>query len=173
MDQITDTTSFGDTGQEAGSTPIEERPAEQRPPPPLRRWFEEELTSFLGRLRYDGANGARQKAIATGTGTTLTGHLRERKTVRVPRARLEDDTGKVYTEWRSKALLGGGGGGGGALYQRLTKRGRGLTPRGLSRGTNTGRVKRAAVRVVRGRRSSKDVVSRACARWKVDWDVAW
>ena len=64
--------------------------------------FEEELAEFLGRLRYgrgdDKAKGYRhghRDRHLTGTFGT--------ETVRVPRARIEDEAGKI-SEWRSKAL---------------------------------------------------------------------
>jgi transposase-like protein len=64
--------------------------------------FEEELAGFLGRLRYARGEGAakgdrhghRERYLAGTFGT---------ETVRAPRARIEDETGKVR-EWRSKAL---------------------------------------------------------------------
>lgn len=55
------------------------------------------------------------------------------ETVRVPRARIEDDDGKVR-EWRSKAL---------PRYQRLTKKGEVLIAAIYLAGTNMRRVKRA------------------------------
>jgi transposase-like protein len=108
MKQITDTASFALLAGEAGFDPIEERlRASVRAT--IEAVFEEELASFLGRLRYDRSEGlakgyrhGRRERQLTGTFGT--------ETVRVPRARIEDDTGKV-TEWRSKAL---------PRYQRLT-----------------------------------------------------
>jgi len=81
--------------------------------------------------------------------------------VRVPRARIEDDAGKV-TEWRSKAL---------PRYQRLTKKAEALIAAVYLSGTNTRRVKRALFGLFEGA-VSKDVVSRAWRKVKVDWD-AW
>jgi putative transposase len=79
----------------------------------------------------------------------------------VPRARIEDDAGKV-TEWRSKAL---------PRYQRLTKKAEALIAAVYLSGTNTRRVKRALFGLFEGA-VSKDVVSRAWRKVKVDWD-AW
>jgi len=98
----------------------------------------------------------------------MTGH-RERQltgtfgteTVRVPRARIEDETGKV-TEWRSNAL---------PRYQRLTRKAEALIAAVYLAGTNTRRVKRALFGLFEGA-VSKDVVSRARRKVKVDWD-AW
>ena len=81
--------------------------------------------------------------------------------MRVPRARIEDETGKV-TEWRSKAL---------PRYQRLTKKAEALIAAVYLAGTNTQRVKRALFGLFEGA-VSKDVVSRAWRKVKVDWD-AW
>jgi putative transposase len=79
----------------------------------------------------------------------------------VPRARIEDDTGKV-TEWRSKAL---------PRYQRLTKKAAALIAAVYLAGTKPRRVKRALFGLFEGA-VSKDVVSRAWRKVKVDWD-AW
>lgn len=81
--------------------------------------------------------------------------------MRVPRARIEGDTSKV-TEWRSKAL---------PRYQRLTKKAEALIAAVYLAGTNTRRVKRALFGLFEGA-VSKDVVSRAWRKVKVDWD-AW
>jgi hypothetical protein len=81
--------------------------------------------------------------------------------VRVPRARIEDETGKV-TQWRSKAL---------PRYQRLTKRADALIAAVCLAGTNTRGVKRARFSLFEGA-LSKDVVSRAWRKVKVDRD-AW
>jgi len=79
----------------------------------------------------------------------------------VPRARAVDETGKT-TEWRSKALL---------HYQRLTKKAEALIASVYLAGTKTRRVKRALYGLFEGA-ASKDVVSRAWRKVKVDWD-AW
>lgn len=113
--------------------------------------FEEELAEFLGRLRYgrgeDKAKGYRhghRDRQLTGTFGT--------ETVRVPRARIEDEGGKV-TEWRSQAL---------PRYQRLTKKAEALIAAVYLAGTNTRRVKRALSGLFEGA-VSKDVASRARA----------
>ncbi|MBL4557761.1 MAG: transposase [Rhodobacteraceae bacterium] len=108
--QNTDTASFALLAGEAGFDPIEDR-LRANVRATIEAVFEEELALFLGRLRYgrgDGLakgyrHGHRERQLAGTFGT---------ETVRVPRARIEDDTGKV-TEWRSKAL---------PRYQRLTKK---------------------------------------------------
>ena len=79
----------------------------------------------------------------------------------MPRARIEDEEGKV-TEWRSKAL---------PRYQRLTKKAEALIASIYLAGTNTRRVKRALYGLFQGA-VGKDVVSRAWRKVKVDWD-AW
>src|SRR6056297_1301614 len=110
MKQITDTASFALLGEQAGFDRIEDR-LRTNVRATIEAVFEEELASFLGRLRYDRGVGA-AKGYRHGhrerqfTGTFGT----ERE--RVPRARVEDETGMV-TEWRSKAL---------PRYQRLTKK---------------------------------------------------
>jgi len=79
----------------------------------------------------------------------------------VPRARVADEDGKVR-EWRSKAL---------PRYQRLTRKAKALIASVYLSGTNTRRVKRALFALFKGA-VSKDVVSRAWRKVKVDWD-AW
>lgn len=159
MNQITDTLSFALLAGEAGFDPIEER-LRVNVRATIEAVFEEELASFLGRLRYDRGDGPAKgyrhgyrKRQITGTFGT--------ETVRVPRARIEGDTGKV-TEWRSKAL---------PRYQRLTKKAEALIAAVYLAGTNTRRVKRALFGLFEGA-VSKDVVSRAWRKVKVDWD-AW
>jgi transposase-like protein len=97
------------------------------------------------------------------------------ETVSVPRARIENEEGKI-TEWRSKAL---------PRYQRLTKSeedqktawgavfptNEALIASVYLAGTNTRRVKRALYGLFQGA-VGKDVVSRAWRKVKVDWD-AW
>ncbi len=96
-------------------------------------------------------HGKRERQI---TGTFGT------ETVSVPRARIEDEDGKVR-EWRSKAL---------PRYQRLTKAAEALIIGVYLSGTNTWRVKRALFALFKGA-VSKDVVSRAWRKVKTDWDV--
>lgn len=72
-----------------------------------------------------------------------------------------DEAGKI-TEWRSKAL---------PRYRRLTKKAEALIAAVYLAGTNTRRVKRALFGLFEGA-VSKDVVSRAWRKVKVDWD-AW
>src|SRR6056297_10859 len=159
MNQNTDTARFALLAGEAGFDPIEER-LRTNVRATIEAVFEEELASFLGRLRYDRGvvptkgyrHGHRDRQL---TGTFGT------ETVRVPRARVEDETGKV-TEWRSKAL---------PRYQRLTKKAEALIAAVYLSGTNTRRVKRALFGLFEGA-VSKDIVSRAWRKVKVDWD-AW
>ena len=66
------------------------------------------------------------------------------------------------SEWRSRAL---------PRYQRLTRKAEALIASVYLSGTNTRRVKRALFGLFRGA-VSKDVVSRAWRKVKVDWD-AW
>ncbi len=79
----------------------------------------------------------------------------------VPRARAENKDGKVR-EWRFRAL---------SRYQLLTKRAEALIASVYLSGTNTRRAKRALFALFK-RAVSKDVVSRAWRKVKVDWD-AW
>lgn len=81
--------------------------------------------------------------------------------MRGPGARIENETGKV-TEWRSKAL---------PRYQRLTKKAEALIAAVSLSGPDTRRVKRVLFGLFEGA-VSKDVVSRAWRKIKVDWD-AW
>ena len=159
MNQNTDTASFALLAGEAGFDPIEER-LRTNVRATIEAVFEEELASFLGRLRYDRGDGAAKGYRHGHRERQLTGTFGT-ETVRLPRARIEDDTGKV-TEWRSKAL---------PRYQRLTKKAEALIAAVYLAGTNTRRVKRALFGLFDGA-VSKDVVSRAWRKVKVDWD-AW
>ena len=159
MTQITDPSAFPLLGSDAGVDPIEDR-LRANVRVTIEAMFEEELAAFLGRLRYGRRDspvkgyrhGHRERQL---TGTFGT------ETVRVPRARIEDQEGKV-TEWRSKAL---------PRYQRLTKTAEALIAAVYLAGTNTRRVKRALFGLFQGA-VGKDVVSRAWRKVKVDWD-AW
>lgn len=159
MNQITDTSSFALLAGETGFDPIEER-LRMNVRATIEAVFEEELASFLGRLRYGRGDGAAKGYRHGHRERQLTGTFGT-ETVRVPRARIEDETGKV-TEWRSKAL---------PRYQRLTKKAEALIAAVYLSGTNTRRVKRALFGLFDGA-VSKDVVSRAWRKVKVDWD-AW
>ncbi|MDN2584393.1 IS256 family transposase, partial [Aquibium sp. ELW1220] len=97
-------------------------------------------------------NGHRERQVVGTFGT---------ETVSVPRARVEDEAGKI-TEWRSKALV---------RYQRLTKKAEALIASVYLAGTNTRRVKRALYGLFGGA-IGKDIVGRAWRKVKVDWD-AW
>ena len=159
MNQITDTASFALLAEEAGFDPIEER-LRSNVRATIEAVFEEELASFLGRLRYDRGDGLAKGYRHGHRERQLTGTFGT-ETVRVPRARIEGETGKV-TEWRSKAL---------PRYKRLTKKAETLIAAVYLSGTNTRRVKRALFGLFEGA-VSKDVVSRAWRKVKVDWD-AW
>jgi len=159
MNQITDTSGFSLLADETGYDPIEDR-LRANVRTTIEAMFEEELADFLGRIRYGrGAgqakgyrNGHRERQL---TGTFGT------ETLRVPRARVEYEEGKV-SEWRSKAL---------PRYRRLTKKAEALIAAVYLAGTNTRRVKRALFGLFEGA-VSKDVVSRAWRKVKVDCD-AW
>ncbi len=150
MTQITDPSAFPLLGSDAGFDLIEDR-LRANVRVTIEAMFEEELAAFLGRLRYGRRDspvkgyphGHRERQL---TGTFGT------ETVRVPRARIEDQEGKV-TEWRSKAL---------PRYQRLTKTAEALIAAVYLAGTNTRRVKRALFGLFQGA-VGKDVVSRARA----------
>jgi transposase-like protein len=159
MNQITDTASFALLAGEAGFDPIEER-LRTNVRATIEAVFEEELASFLGRFRYDRGDGPAKGYRHGHRERQLTGTFGT-ETVRVPRAQIEDDAGKV-TEWRSKAL---------PRYQRLTKKAEALIAAVYLSGTNTRRVKRALFGLFEGA-VGKDVVSRAWRKVKVDWD-AW
>ena len=159
MTQITDTSTLALLACEEGFDPIEDR-LRANIRGTIEAVFNEELNGFLGRLRYGRTAGAvkgyrhgnRDRQIIGTFGT---------ETISVPRARIEDEAGKV-SEWRSKAL---------PRYQRLTRTAESLIASVYLAGTNTRRVKRALFALFKGA-VSKDVVSRAWRKVKVDWD-AW
>lgn len=159
MTQITDTSTLARLACEAGFDPIEDR-LRANIRGTIEAVFKEELNGVLGRLRYGRTAGAvkgyrhgnRDRQIIGTFGT---------ETISVPRARIEDAAGRV-SEWRSKAL---------PRYQRLTKTAEALIASVYLAGPNTRRVKRALFALFKGA-VSKDVVSRAWRKVKVDWD-AW
>jgi putative transposase len=120
--------------------------------------LEEELSAALGRERYERAetagagwrNGHRDRQVIGTFGA---------ETVRVPRARLVREDGGT-AEWRSKALR---------RYQRLTRRAEALIAGAYLAGTNTRRVRRAALF---DGAVGKDVVSRTWRKVRTDW-AAW
>lgn len=126
----------------------------------IEAMFEEELAEILGRARY-GREAGKSKGYRNGHRDRQLVGTFGTETVRVPRARIETGEGKV-SEWRSKAL---------PRYQRLTKTAEALIASVYLSGTNTRRVKRALFGLFKGA-VSKDVVSRAWRKVKVDWD-AW
>lgn len=159
MNENTESSAISLLTNEPGYDPIEERlRASVRTT--IEAMFEEELAEFLGRIRY-GRGGGQAKGYRHGhRDRQLTGTFGT-ETLRVPRARIEDEAGKV-TEWRSKAL---------PRYRRLTKKAEALIAAVYLAGTNTRRVKRALFGLFEGA-VSKDVVSRAWRKVKVNWD-AW
>ena len=159
MKNNTDAAALSLLANEAGYDPIEDRLRENIRAT-IESVFEEELDAFLGRCRYDRGtdkpkgyrHGHRERQLIGTFGA---------ETISVPRARSIDEVGKT-TEWRSKAL---------PRYQRLTKKAEALIASVYLAGTNTRRVKRALYGLFEGA-VSKDVVSRAWRKVKVDWD-AW
>ncbi len=121
--------------------------------------FEEELDAFLGRCRYDRSTGKRTGYRHGHRERQLIGTFGA-ETISVLRARSVDEVGKT-TEWRSKAL---------PRYQRLTNKAEALIASVYLARTNPRRVKRALYGLFEGA-VSKDVVSRAWRKVKVDWDV--
>ena len=158
MTKTTDTAGSALLAEEAGFDPIEER-LRTNVRATIEAVFEEELASFLGRLRYVRGEGPAKGYRHGHRERQLTGTFGT-ETVRVPRARIEGEDGKV-AEWRSKAL---------PRYQRLTKKAEALIAAVYLSGTNTRRVKRALFGLFEGA-VSKDVVSRAWRKVKVDWDA--
>ena len=159
MTQITDALTLSPLACAAGDDPIEDR-LRANVRATIEAVFEEELAAFLGRLRYDRGDGVRKGYRHGHRDRQLTGTFGT-ETVRVPRARVADEAGKVR-EWRSRAL---------PRYRRLTKKAEALITAVYLAGTNTRRVKRALVGLFDGA-VGKDVVSRAWRKVKVDWD-AW
>jgi transposase-like protein len=158
MTDFIEDSELGLSAHEEGYDPIEDR-LRSMVRHTIEAIFEEELAEAPGRTRYgrgDNAegyrNGHRDRQLVGTFGT---------ETVRVPRARLEGADGKVR-EWRSKAL---------PRYRRFTKKAEALIASVYLSGTNTRRVTRALVALFEGA-VSKDVVSRAWRKVKVDWD-AW
>ena len=159
MTKVTDTTMPALLCGDAGYDPIEDR-LRQNIRATIEALFEEELAAFIGRCRYDRGAGSTKGYRHGHRNRQLTGTFGT-QTVSVPRARIEDEEGKV-TEWRSKAR---------PRYQRLTKKAEALIASVYLAGTNTRRVKRALYGLFQGA-VGKDVVSRAWRKVKVDWD-AW
>ena len=159
MAQITDTSTTALLACEEGFDPIEDR-LRANIRGTIEAVFDEELNGFLGRLRYGRTAGA-VKGYRHGKRDRQIIGTFGAETISVPRARIADEAGKV-SEWRSKAL---------PRYQRLTKTAEALIASVYLAGTNTRRVKCALFALFKGA-VSKDVVSRAWRKVKVDWD-AW
>lgn len=159
MTQITDTSTLALLACEEGFDPIEDR-LRANIRGTIEAVFDEELNGFLGRLRYGRTAGAVKGYRHGNRDRQIIGTFGA-ETISVPRARIEDEAGRV-SEWRSKAL---------PRYQRLTKTAEALIASVYLAGTNTRRVKCALFALFKGA-VSKDVVSRAWRKVKVDWD-AW
>ena len=159
MKNNTDAAALSLLANEAGYDPIEDRLRENIRAT-IEAVFEEELDAFLGRCRY-GRGTDKPKGYRHGHRERQLIGTFGAETISVPRARSIDEVGKT-TEWRSKAL---------PRYQRLTKKAEALIASVYLAGTNTRRVKRALYGLFEGA-VSKDVVSRAWRKVKVDWD-AW
>jgi transposase-like protein len=140
MTQITDTSALSHLACDDGFDPIKDR-LRANIRGTIEAVFNEELDSFLGRLRYGRGAGAVKGYRHGHRDRQITGTFGT-ETISVPRARVEDEAGRVR-EWRSKAL---------PRYQRLTKTAEALFAL----------FKRAV---------SKDVVSRAWRKVKTDWDA--
>jgi putative transposase len=159
MKDDTETSPFALLAGDGAFDPLEDG-VRQRIRAFIEAILEEELQAALGRGRYerpaDGAkgqrNGHRERRIIGTFGA---------ETVKIPRARMIDEDGRS-SEWRSKAVR---------RYQRLTKKAEALIAAVYLSGTNTRRVKRALFGLFDGA-ASKDVVSRAWRKVKVDWE-AW
>lgn len=159
MKQFTETSAPSLLAGEAGYDPIEDRLRENIRAM-IEAMFEEELAAFLGRCRY-GRGGEAKKGYRHGHRERRLVGTFGMETAKVPRARIEGEDGRT-TEWRSKVL---------PRYRRLTKKAEALIAAVYLAGTNTRRVKRALFGLFQGA-VSKDVVSRAWRKVKVDWD-AW
>lgn len=159
MKQDTETATPLLLSSDIGDDPIEDR-LRQNIRMTIEALFEEELAEFIGRCRYGRDDGARKGYRHGRRDRQITGTFGT-QTVSVPRARIEDEEGKI-SEWRSKAL---------PRYKRLTKKAEALIASVYLAGTNTRRVKRALHGLFQGA-VSKDVVSRTWRKVKVDWD-AW
>ena len=158
MNQITDSSSFALLAGEAGFDLIEER-LRMNVRATIEAVFEEELAGFLGRLRYGRGDGPTKGYRHGHRERQLTGTFGT-ETVRVPRARIGEGRGKV-TERRSQAL---------PRCRRLTKTAGALIAAVCLSGTDTRRVTRALFGLFGGA-VSKDVVSRAWRKVKVDRDA--
>ena len=159
MTKTTETSAISLLACEEGFDPIEDR-LRANIRGTIEAVFNEELDSFLGRLRYGREAGAVKVYRHGNRDRQIIGTFGA-ETISVPRARVEDEAGKI-SEWRSKAL---------PRYQRLTKTAEVLIASVYLSGTNTRRVKRALFVLFKGA-VSKDVVSRAWRKVKTDWD-AW
>ena len=159
MKNTTETSALSLLANDAGYDPLEDRLRENIRST-IEAVFEEELAQFLGRCRYGREDALRQGYRNGHRERQLTGTFGTER-VSVPRARIVEEDGRA-SEWRSRAL---------PRYQRLTRKAEALIASVYLSGTNTRRVKRELFGLFRGA-VSKDVVSRAWRKVKVDWD-AW
>ena len=109
MNETTETAALSLLAGEPGYDPIEDR-LRRTVRTTIEAMFEEELAEFIGRCRY-GRGGATKKGYRHGHRVRQFLGTFGTETVSVPRARIEDENGKI-TEWRSRAL---------PRCQRLTK----------------------------------------------------
>ena len=123
----------------------------------IETMLEEELTTVLGRKRYDRdekaggyRHGVRHRQLLGSFGPL---------DITVPRGRIPKPEGGT-AEWRSAAL---------PRYARMTKQAEALIAATYLAGTNTRRVKRALGALFKGA-VGKDVVSRTWRKVKVDWE---
>lgn len=158
MTEITEDGALALLANEEGYDPIEDR-LRAMVRQTIETMFQEELAEALGRGRY--ARGGKAKGYRNGHRDRKLVGTFGTETVQVPRARIEGADGRTR-EWRSKAL---------PRYRRLTRTAEALIASVYLSGTNTRRVKRALFALFKGA-VSKDVVSRAWRKVKVDWD-AW
>ena len=160
MEHITDTARFTLLAGEAGFDPIEER-LRSNVRATIEAVFEEELASFLDRLRYNRGEGPAKGYRHGHRERQLTGTFGT-ETVRVA-ARPDHGRGRYGNGMAVEGV---------APVSAADEEGRGSDRRSLSfPATNTRRVKRALFGLFEGA-VSKDVVSRAWRKVKVDWD-AW
>ena len=101
MTKITDTSALSLLACDEGFDPIEDR-LRANIRSTIEAVFKEELDTFLGRLRYGREAGAAKGYRHGHRDRQITGTFGT-ETISVPRARVENEDGKVR-EWRSKAL---------------------------------------------------------------------
>lgn len=153
MKQITETITPALLSGATGYDPIEDR-LRQNIRASIEALFEEELADVIGRCRY-GRGGGSKKGYRHGHRARQLVGTFGTQTLSVPRARIEDEAGKI-TEWRSQAL---------PRYQRLTKKAAAVIASVYLAGVNTRRVKRALFGLFQGA-VSKDTGQPSLAKGK-------